>query len=109
MRTTRPTHTWAGVIHGGGTQLWPSPTGERRIALRRKRVLLAAVALTVTLALLSGCQSDEQGGSPPTKATAEAQAAKQASQTQGGELDEARSELGPKVAKIMGSSLYRYA
>ena len=109
MRTTRPTHTWAGVIHGGGTQLWPSPTGERRIALRRKRVLLAAVALTVTLALLSSCQSDEQGGSPPTKATAEAQAAKQASQTQGGELDVARSELGPKVAKIMGSSPYRYA
>jgi serine-type D-Ala-D-Ala carboxypeptidase/endopeptidase (penicillin-binding protein 4) len=77
--------------------------------LGRERVLLAAVALTVTLALLGGCQPDEQGGSPPSKATAEEQAAKQASQTQGGELDEARSELGPKVAKIMGSSPYRYA
>jgi D-alanyl-D-alanine carboxypeptidase len=102
-------HTWAGVILRSGTQVWPPPTGERRIALRRKILLLAALALTVTLALLCGCQSDKQGGSHPSKTTAEAQATEQTSQTQGGEVDEARSELGPKIAKIMGSSPYRYA
>jgi D-alanyl-D-alanine carboxypeptidase len=100
---------WAGVIHGSGTQVWPSPTGERRIALRRKILLLAGLALTVTLAFLCGCQSNKQDGSHPSRTTAEAQAAEQASQTQGGQVAEARSELGPKGAKIMGSSPYRYA
>jgi serine-type D-Ala-D-Ala carboxypeptidase/endopeptidase (penicillin-binding protein 4) len=65
------------------------------------------MAVTATLAFLCSCQSDQQGGSSPSKTTAETQAAEQKSQTQG--INEAQSELGPKVAKIMGSAPYRYA
>jgi hypothetical protein len=101
------THTWTGLAHGGRTQPWILPTGERRITLRRNILLLAAMAVTATLAFLCSCQSDQQGGSSPSKTTAETQAAEQKSQTQG--INEAWSELGPKVAKIMGSAPYRYA
>src|SRR5215210_3152722 len=80
--------------------------------LKRTILLLASVAVAVALAFLGGCQSDKQGGqggSRSSKTTAQAQAAGQTQQTQGGDLGEARSELGPKVEKIMGSSFYRYA
>ena len=67
------------------------------------------MAVALTLAALCGCQSEKQGGSNSSKSTAQAQAGEQTSQAQGSTLGEARSELGPKVAKIMSSSFYRYA
>jgi serine-type D-Ala-D-Ala carboxypeptidase/endopeptidase (penicillin-binding protein 4) len=82
------------------------------MALRRTILLLASMAVAVAMALLVGCQSDKQGGSQegssPSKTTAHAQKAEQTEQTQGGAPGEARSELGPKVEKIMNSPLYRY-
>ncbi len=82
------------------------------MALRRTILLLASVAVAVALAFLGGCQSDKQGGqggSRSSKTTAQSQTTEKTQQTQGGDLGEARSELGPKVEKIMGSSFYRYA
>jgi serine-type D-Ala-D-Ala carboxypeptidase/endopeptidase (penicillin-binding protein 4) len=82
------------------------------MALRRTILLLASMAVAVAMAMLVGCQSDKQGGSQegssPSKTTAHAQKAEQTEQTQGGAPGEARSELGPKVEKIMNSPLYRY-
>jgi D-alanyl-D-alanine carboxypeptidase/D-alanyl-D-alanine-endopeptidase (penicillin-binding protein 4) len=82
------------------------------MTLRRTILLLASMAVAVTMALLVGCQSDKQGGSQgqssSSKTTAQAQTAEVTGQTQGGDLGQAQSELGPKVAKIMGSSFYRY-
>jgi hypothetical protein len=51
------------------------------------------------MASLVGCQSDKQGGSQgessPAKTTAQAQKVEQTEQAQGGDLGQARSELGP--------------
>src|SRR5215213_2077735 len=81
--------------------LWLCPTQERWMALRRTILLLAAMAVALTMAVLCGCQSDKQGGSNSSKSTAQAQTVEQKQQTQGG-------ELSPKVTKIMDSSIYRY-
>src|SRR5215217_1249857 len=78
------------------------------MALRRTILLLASMAVAVTMALLVGCQSDKQGGSSSSKTTAKAQTAEVTGQTQGGDLGQAQQGLGPKVEKIMGSSFYRY-
>jgi D-alanyl-D-alanine carboxypeptidase/D-alanyl-D-alanine-endopeptidase (penicillin-binding protein 4) len=67
------------------------------------------MAVALTMSVLCGCQSDKQGGSNSSKSTGQAQTAEQTQQTQGGDLGQAQSELGPKVEKIMGSSFYRYA
>src|SRR5215217_7511562 len=96
------------LFTGAGRTLWLCPTGERWMALSRTPLLLAAMAVALTMSVLCGCQSDKQGGSNSPKSTAQAQTAEQTQQTQGGDLGEARSELGPKVEKIMGSSFYRY-
>jgi len=67
------------------------------------------MAVAMILAFLYSCQSDKQGESGSSKTTANVQPAEQTGQTQeGGGLGEAQAELGPKVAKIMNSSLYRY-
>ena len=66
------------------------------------------MAMAVLLVFVYGCQSDKQGGSNSPKTTAQAQTAEQTVQAQGGDLGQARSELGPKVEKIMNSPLYRY-
>ena len=89
--------------------LWLCPTQERWMALRRTILLMAAMAVALTMAVLCGCQSDKQGGSNSSKkggsnsskSTAQAQTVEQTQQTQGG-------ELSPKVTKIMDSSIYRY-
>jgi len=89
--------------------LWLCPTQERWMALRRTILLMAAMAVALTMAVLCGCQSDKQGGSNSSKkggsnsskSTAQAQTVEQRQQTQGG-------ELSPKVTKIMDSSIYRY-
>jgi D-alanyl-D-alanine carboxypeptidase/D-alanyl-D-alanine-endopeptidase (penicillin-binding protein 4) len=89
--------------------LWLCPTQERWMALRRTILLMAAMAVALTIAVLCGCQSDKQGGSNSSKKggsnssknTAQAQTVEQTQQTQGG-------ELSPKVTKIMDSSIYRY-
>jgi D-alanyl-D-alanine carboxypeptidase/D-alanyl-D-alanine-endopeptidase (penicillin-binding protein 4) len=78
------------------------------MALRTTTLQLTTIAVAVLLAFLYGCQADNQGGSRSSKTTTQAQTAEQTGQTQGGELGEAQAELGPKVSKIMGSSLYRY-
>jgi D-alanyl-D-alanine carboxypeptidase/D-alanyl-D-alanine-endopeptidase (penicillin-binding protein 4) len=89
--------------------LWLCPTQERWMALRRTILLMAAMAVALTMPVLCGCQSDKQGGSNSSKkggsnsskSTAPAQTVEQTQQTQGG-------ELSPKVTKIMDSSIYRY-
>src|SRR4051812_22348975 len=89
--------------------LWLCPTQERGMALRRTILLMAAMAVALTMPVLCGCQSDKQGGSNSdkqggsnsSKSTAQAQTGEQTQQTQGG-------ELSPKVTKIMDSSIYRY-
>ena len=86
----------------------PPSTGERWTAFRRTILLLASMAVAITLAFLCGCQTENQGGSSNSKTTAQARTAEQTVQTRGGDIDGARSELGPKVEKIMGSELYRY-
>jgi D-alanyl-D-alanine carboxypeptidase/D-alanyl-D-alanine-endopeptidase (penicillin-binding protein 4) len=78
------------------------------MALSRLTLLLTTMAMAVLLVFVYGCQSDKQGGSNSPKTTAQAQTAEQTVEAQGGDLDQARSELGPKVEKIMESSLYRY-
>jgi hypothetical protein len=97
------------LFTGAGRILWLCPTGERWMALSRTTLLLAAMAVALTMSVLCGCQSDKQGGSNSSKSTGQAQTAEQTQQTQGGDLGQAQSELGPKVEKIMGSSFYRYA
>jgi serine-type D-Ala-D-Ala carboxypeptidase/endopeptidase (penicillin-binding protein 4) len=79
------------------------------MALRRTPLLLTTIAMAVLLVFVYGCKSDRQGGSRSSKTTAQSQTTEKTQQTQGGDLGEARSELGPKVEKIMGSSFYRYA
>jgi serine-type D-Ala-D-Ala carboxypeptidase/endopeptidase (penicillin-binding protein 4) len=67
------------------------------------------MAVAMILAFLYGCQSDKQESSRSSRTTAQSQAAEDTGQTQeGGDLGEAQAELGPKVAKIMDSSIYRY-
>jgi D-alanyl-D-alanine carboxypeptidase/D-alanyl-D-alanine-endopeptidase (penicillin-binding protein 4) len=79
------------------------------MALSRLTLLLTTMAMAVLLVFVYGCQSDkQQGGSNSPKTTAQAQTAEQTVQAQGGDLGQARSELGPKVEKIMNSPLYRY-
>jgi D-alanyl-D-alanine carboxypeptidase/D-alanyl-D-alanine-endopeptidase (penicillin-binding protein 4) len=78
------------------------------MALSRLTLLLTTMAMAVLLVFVYGCQSDKQGGSNSPKTTAQAQTAEQTVQAQGGDLGQARSELGPKVEKIMNSPLYRY-
>jgi hypothetical protein len=67
--------------------------------------------MAVLLVFVYGCQSDKQGGqggSRSSKTTAQAQTTEKAQQTQGGDLGQAPSKLGPKVDKIMESPFYRY-
>jgi hypothetical protein len=88
------------------------PAAPQRGLLKRTILLLASMAVAVAMALLVGCQSEKQGGSQggsSSKTTAHAQTAEQTVEAQGGDLGQARSELGPKVEKIMGSPFYRYA
>ena len=80
------------------------------MALGKTGVLLASMILAM---MLYGCQSDKQGqsqqGQPSSAETsAQSPAAEEAGQTGGADLGEAQAELGPKVAKIMDSSPYRY-
>jgi D-alanyl-D-alanine carboxypeptidase len=89
------------LFAGAGRNLWLCTTGERWMALSRITLLLTTIAMAVLLLFVYGCQSDKQGGSNSSKTTARAQAA--------GQTQDARSELGPKVEKIMGSPFYRYA
>jgi hypothetical protein len=89
------------LFAGAGRNLWLCPTGERWMAWSRITLLLTTLAMAVLLLFVYGCQSDKQGGSNSSKTTARAQAA--------GQTQDARSELGPKVEKIMGSPFYRYA
>jgi D-alanyl-D-alanine carboxypeptidase/D-alanyl-D-alanine-endopeptidase (penicillin-binding protein 4) len=70
---------------------------------------LSIVLGLLVLAFPYGCQDEGQGGSRTSETTAEGQAAEGTGQPQeGGDLGEAQAELGPKVAKIMNSKLYRY-
>src|SRR3954447_7969361 len=89
------------LFTGAGRILWLCSTQERWMALSRTTLLLAAMAVALTMPVLCGCQSDKQGGSNSSKSTAQAQTVEQKQQTQGG-------ELSPKVTKIMDSSIYRY-
>ena len=66
------------------------------------------MVMAMILGFLYGCQANKQGGSGSADTTAQGRAAEGRGQTQGGDLGEAQAELGPKVSKIMGSSLYRY-
>jgi serine-type D-Ala-D-Ala carboxypeptidase/endopeptidase (penicillin-binding protein 4) len=88
------------------------PAAPRRSLLRRTILLLASMAVAVAMALLVGCQSDKQGGSQggssSSKTTAHAQTTEVTGQTQGGGSGRARSELGPKVEKIMNRPKYQY-
>jgi D-alanyl-D-alanine carboxypeptidase/D-alanyl-D-alanine-endopeptidase (penicillin-binding protein 4) len=76
-------------------------------SLASRRSLSIVLGLLV-LAFLYGCQDQQQGKSRSSETTAQHRAADQMGQTRGGELGEAQGELGPKVAKIMDSSFYRY-
>ena len=76
--------------------------------MRRTVLLLAAMVMAMILGFLYGCQANKQGESGSADTTAQGRAAEGRGQTQGGDLGEAQAELGPKVSKIMGSSLYRY-
>ena len=76
--------------------------------MRRIVLLLAAMVMAMILGFLYGCQANKQGESGSADTTAQGRAAEGRGQTQGGDLGEAQAELGPKVSKIMGSSLYRY-
>jgi serine-type D-Ala-D-Ala carboxypeptidase/endopeptidase (penicillin-binding protein 4) len=70
---------------------------------------LAIVLGLLVLAFLYGCQDKGQGASRSSDTTAQGQAAEGTGQTQeGGDLGKAQAELGPKVAEIMNSKLYRY-
>jgi serine-type D-Ala-D-Ala carboxypeptidase/endopeptidase (penicillin-binding protein 4) len=83
--------------------------------MRKAGLLLASV---IAAMMLCGCQADKQGqsqqeeaqqGEPSSSETAaQTPAAEEAGQTRGGDLGEAQAELGPKVAKVMGSSAYRH-
>jgi hypothetical protein len=75
--------------------------------LASRRSLSIVLGLLV-LAFLYSCQDQQQGKSRSSETAAQHRAADQTGQTWGGELGEAQGELGPKVAKIMDSSLYRY-
>jgi D-alanyl-D-alanine carboxypeptidase/D-alanyl-D-alanine-endopeptidase (penicillin-binding protein 4) len=66
------------------------------------------MVMAMILGFLYGCQANKQGESGSADTTAQGRAAEGRGQTQGGDLGEAQAELGPKVSKIMGSSLYRY-
>jgi serine-type D-Ala-D-Ala carboxypeptidase/endopeptidase (penicillin-binding protein 4) len=82
------------------------------MALSRTTLLLTTIAMAVLLVFVYGCKSDEQGGSQggssSAKTTPQAQTTEKTGQTQGGDLGEAPSALGPKVEKIMASKLYHY-
>ena len=66
------------------------------------------MGVAMLLAFLYGCQSDKQAGSRSSETTARVRVAEQTVQTPGGAHAEAQGGLGPKVEKIMNSSLYRY-
>jgi serine-type D-Ala-D-Ala carboxypeptidase/endopeptidase (penicillin-binding protein 4) len=78
------------------------------MALSRLTLLLTTMAMAVILVFVYGCQSDKQEGSNSPKTTSQAQTSEQTVQTQGGDLGQARSELGPKVEKIMNRPKYQY-
>src|SRR5215212_6574311 len=101
-------HSWTAVDIGLGRTYISAPPRKRWIPLRKSVSLLAAMAVAVILAFLYGCQADKQEGSRSSKTAAQDKTTEQTRQTQGGELGEAQVELGPKVSKIMNSSLYRY-
>ena len=80
------------------------------VSMRKIGLLLASMIVTM---MLYGCQDDIQGqsqqGEPRSSETsAQNPAAEEAGHSRGGDLGEAQAELGPKVAKIMDSSAYRY-
>jgi D-alanyl-D-alanine carboxypeptidase/D-alanyl-D-alanine-endopeptidase (penicillin-binding protein 4) len=79
------------------------PATPRRSLLRKTILLIASMAVAVAMALLLGCEADKQGGSQ-----GESGSSKTTSQAQGGGSDQARSELGPKVEKIMNRPKYQY-
>ncbi len=77
----------------------------------RKAGLLLASMMVATI--IFGCQSEEpgesqQGESQSSETAAQDQASEETGQTGGADLGEVQGELGPKIAKIMNSSLYRY-
>jgi D-alanyl-D-alanine carboxypeptidase/D-alanyl-D-alanine-endopeptidase (penicillin-binding protein 4) len=76
--------------------------------MRKPILLLASMGVAMLLAFLYGCQSDKQARSRSSETTARVGGAEQTGQTQGGAHAEAQGGLGPKVQKIMNSSLYRY-
>ena len=88
------------------------PAAPRRSLLRKTILLIASMAVAVAMALLLGCEADTQGGSQgesgSSKTTSNAQTTEVTGQTQGGGSDQARSELGPKVEKIMNRPKYQY-
>src|SRR5215218_6560901 len=92
----------------GGAGSCSAPTKERWITVRKTILLLASMGVAMLLAFLYSCQSDKQAGSSSSETTARVGVAEQTGQTQGGAHAEAQGELGPKVEKIMNSSLYRY-
>jgi D-alanyl-D-alanine carboxypeptidase len=83
--------------------------------LGKTGVLLAPMIVAM---MLYGCQADtqgqseqeeaQQGGPSSSETSTQSPAAEEAGQIRGGDLGEAQEELGPKVAKIMGSSAYRH-
>jgi hypothetical protein len=83
------------------------PAKERWIALRKSVLPLMAMAVTMLLVFLYGCQADKQGEARSSENTAQGRTAEETGQVQG-DLDEAQVELGPKVAKIMNHPFYRY-
>ncbi len=80
--------------------------GTRMPSYLRGWLLPMALGLLV-LAFLYGCQ-EEQGGSPSSETTAADRASSEEGQTQGSNPGGTQGELGPKIEKIMDSSLYRY-
>jgi serine-type D-Ala-D-Ala carboxypeptidase/endopeptidase (penicillin-binding protein 4) len=84
-----------------------SSAQAQKPSLASRRSLSVVLGFLV-LMFLYGCQDQQQGKSRSSESTAQDRAASETRQTQGGDLGEAQRELGPKVSKIMDSSLYRY-
>lgn len=78
------------------------------MTLRKTVLLMASVAVAMTLCLLYGCQTDEQGESRSSGTTAQERGAEETGQTPDGDSGQAQGDLDPKVRKIMDSSFYRY-
>jgi serine-type D-Ala-D-Ala carboxypeptidase/endopeptidase (penicillin-binding protein 4) len=70
-----------------------------RLGIASRRPLSIALGLLVLTFLLYGCQTGEQGASQTSEGTG---------QTEGGDSNGAREELGSDVAETMNSSFYKY-